>query len=70
MRRMGAAKLSFDSIVASGPNSAKPHAVPEERKICCGDLLTLDFGCVVNGYCSDMTRTIGIGSLNREQRYL
>lgn len=67
MRRMGAAKLSFDSIVASGPNSAKPHAVPEERKICCGDLLTLDFGCVVNGYCSDMTRTIGIGSLNREQ---
>lgn len=70
MRRMGAEKLSFDSIVASGPNSAKPHAVPENREIQNGDLLTLDFGCVVNGYCSDMTRTVGIGNISDECRHI
>lgn len=68
MRKKGAQRLSFDSIVASGPNSAKPHAVPENRVLREGDMLTLDFGCVVDGYCSDMTRTIAIGEPGRQMR--
>lgn len=54
----GADGLSFESIVASGPNSSMPHAVPTDRKIQSGDCITLDFGCKYQGYCSDMTRTI------------
>lgn len=54
----GAQGTSFDSIVASGPNSSMPHAIPTERKIQSGDIITIDFGCKYNGYCSDMTRTI------------
>ena len=54
----GAENVSFPPIVASGINSSMPHAVPTDKKIESGDIITLDFGCVVNGYCSDMTRTI------------
>jgi Xaa-Pro aminopeptidase len=54
----GADGLAFDTIVASGPNSSKPHAVPSDRKIQSGDVVTIDMGCKYNGYCSDMTRTI------------
>ena len=54
----GAEDLSFDTIVASGENSSKPHAVPTDRVITSGDVILLDFGCKYNGYCSDMTRTI------------
>lgn len=61
MRTHGAEALSFESIVASGPNSAKPHAVPTERVIQPGEPITIDFGCVVNGYCSDITRTVCLG---------
>lgn len=57
----GADGLAFDSIVASGINSSKPHAVPTDKKIQAGDIITLDFGCKYNGYCSDMTRTIFVG---------
>ena len=64
----GAEKLSFDTIVASGPNSSMPHAVPTERRIEKGDFLTIDFGCVYHGYCSDMTRTFAVGSVSDEQR--
>ena len=53
--------LSFDTIVASGENSSKPHAVPTDRKIQTNDIITIDMGCKVNGYCSDMTRTIFVG---------
>ena len=53
--------LSFDTIVASGENSSKPHAVPTDRKIQARDIITIDMGCKVNGYCSDMTRTIFVG---------
>ena len=56
----GASGTSFDTIVASGENSSKPHAVPSDRKIQSGDVITIDMGCKVNGYCSDMTRTIFI----------
>lgn len=61
MRRLGATASSFDTIVASGPNGAKPHARPSSRRIEEGELVVLDFGAVVDGYCSDMTRTVCIG---------
>lgn len=54
----GADGLSFDTIVASGENSSSPHAVPTDRKIQSGDIITIDMGCKYKGYCSDMTRTI------------
>ena len=49
---------AFETIVASGENSSKPHAVPTDRKIQEKDIITIDMGCKVDGYCSDMTRTI------------
>jgi len=61
MRKKGASAMSFAPIVASGPQSALPHARPGERILTYGDFVVMDFGCVVNGYCSDMTRTIVIG---------
>lgn len=57
----GADGLSFDTIVASGKNSSKPHAVPTDKKIEAGDTITIDMGCKYKGYCSDMTRTIFAG---------
>lgn len=61
IRRLGAEGNSFETIVGSGPNGAKPHARPGERRIEPGDLVVLDFGAVVDGYCSDMTRTVCVG---------
>ncbi|MGH9281744.1 MAG: aminopeptidase P family protein [Acidimicrobiales bacterium] len=61
MRRGGASGSSFDTIVASGPNGAKPHARPSARRVEEGELVVLDFGAVVDGYCSDMTRTVSAG---------
>ncbi len=61
MMSRGATKPSFDPIVASGENGSKPHAIPSNRKIKSGDFITLDFGCKVGGYCSDMTRTVAVG---------
>ena len=60
--------LAFDTIVASGENSAKPHAVPSNRKIQEKDIITIDMGCKVNGYCSDMTRTIFVGDMTDEMK--
>jgi Xaa-Pro aminopeptidase len=68
MRRSGSRTLAFDSIVASGPNSARPHAGATERVICEGEFLKLDFGARVDGYCSDMTRTVVIGKATAEHR--
>ena len=59
----GADDISFEPIVASGINSSIPHAVPKNKKIESGDIITLDFGCKYNGYCSDMTRTIFIDTV-------
>lgn len=67
MRKNGASGLSFDSIVASGERSSMPHGVASGKTIERGDLLTLDFGCVVNGYCSDMTRSLVVGKASPEQ---
>ena len=64
----GAEKMSFDPIIASGPNSSLPHAVPTDRAIQAGDFLTIDFGCVYNGYCSDTTRTVAIGYATEEMK--
>ena len=55
--------LSFDTIVASGENTSKPHAIPTDRKIQDIDIITIDMGCKVNGYCSDMTRTFFVGKV-------
>ena len=62
----GAENMSFDPIVASGPNGSMPHAVPTDRKIQDGDFVTMDFGCIYQGYCSDMTRTVAVGHVTEE----
>lgn len=61
MRRLGASDVSFETIVAAGPNGAKPHARPSDRRIEPGELIVLDFGALVDGYHSDMTRTVCVG---------
>ncbi len=61
LRRRGSGPLPFDPIVASGHRSSLPHAQPGERKISKGELILLDFGARVDGYCSDLTRVIVLG---------
>jgi len=68
MKKQGASKLSFDTIVASGTRSSLPHAVPTDKCIESGDFVTLDFGCIYDGYCSDMTRTIVVGKASQRQK--
>jgi Xaa-Pro aminopeptidase len=70
MRKRGASGPSFETIVASGPNSALPHARPTERIVREGDLVVIDFGATYDGYHSDMTRTIFIGEPDVETRDL
>ena len=62
MRLLGAERPSFDTIVASGPNGALPHAVPSHRTLCPGEPIVIDMGLILAGYCSDMTRTIVLGT--------
>jgi Xaa-Pro aminopeptidase len=68
MRRRGADDVSFETIVASGPNGALPHHRPGRRKIVEGDLVVIDFGALVDGYHSDMTRTIMVGEPSATQQ--
>ena len=68
MRHLGAEGNSFETIVAAGPNGAMPHHSPGERVIESGDLVVLDFGALVDGYCSDMTRTIMVGEATETQQ--
>lgn len=68
MRHLGAEGLSFETISASGIRSCMPHGTATYKPIEKGDFLTLDFGCVYNGYCSDMTRTVVFGTPTAEQR--
>ncbi len=70
MRHLGADDLSFETIVASGPNGARPHHTPSDRQIAQGDLVVIDFGALVDGYHSDMTRTLGVGTLDEERRHM
>jgi Xaa-Pro aminopeptidase len=62
MRSNGSEGLAFEPIVASGPNSSRPHAGVTTRAIGAGDVLTMDFGARVDGYCADLTRTVVVGA--------
>ncbi|MEA4992598.1 MAG: aminopeptidase P family protein [Oscillibacter sp.] len=68
MLHYGAEDMSFDPIVVSGPNGSLPHGVPSLREIQSGEFVTMDFGCIFRGYCSDMTRTVAVGSVSEEMR--
>ena len=68
MLHYGASDMSFDPIVVSGPNGSLPHGVPSERVIGRGEFVTMDFGCVYRGYCSDMTRTVAVGFATEEMQ--
>ena len=68
LRLAGSESMPFDPIVASGPRSALPHALPGERTLREGDLLLIDFGARIDGYCSDMTRTFVLGASAAWQR--
>jgi Xaa-Pro aminopeptidase len=68
MRRLGADGPSFDTIVASGPRTALPHAHPTDAPVSPDELLLIDMGATVAGYASDMTRTLAVGELSRKAR--
>lgn len=68
MKLYGCEKTAFETIVVSGKNSSQPHGVPTDKKVENGDFITLDFGAVINGYCSDMTRTVAVGFATDEMR--
>lgn len=70
MRRLGAEKPSFDTIVASGARGALPHGVASEKEIQAGDGIVFDFGCIYRGYCSDITRTVFVGAPDPELRHV
>lgn len=70
LRKQGSQGVSFDFIVVSGKNSSLPHGVPTDKEIEPGDFVTMDFGAVINGYRSDMTRTIAVTSISEEQRHV
>ncbi|MCC2252102.1 Xaa-Pro peptidase family protein [Virgibacillus sp. AGTR] len=66
MRKQGATSSSFDIIVASGERSALPHGVASNKEIQSGELVTLDYGALYQGYCSDITRTVAVGEINEQ----
>ncbi len=68
MRKLGSEGVAFDTIAVSGKNTSLPHGEPSEKKIENGDFITLDFGAVVNGYRSDMTRTVAVGNVSEKQK--
>ena len=68
MFRLGADELAFDTIIASGENGSLCHAIPGDRTLKMGDMITMDFGAKVGGYCSDMTRTVALGQPSDEMR--
>lgn len=68
MYSLGATDLAFDTIVGSGENSAQIHSTPSDRVIQENDIILLDFGYVIDGYCSDMSRTIFVGNITNKQK--
>jgi Xaa-Pro aminopeptidase len=70
IREAGYERLAFDTIVASGPHSALPHYRAGDRLLAAGDLVVLDFGGVLDGYCCDLTRTVAIGPPSPDARRL
>ncbi len=67
MLRNGASGISFETIAVSGKNSSMPHGVPSDKKVQNGDFITMDYGAVVDGYHSDMTRTVALGEVSSKQ---
>ena len=68
MRRLGSEAAAFNTVVASGWRGSLPHGTATDKKICAGELVTIDFGATFNDYCSDITRTICVGKASDEQR--
>ena len=68
MRKCGSDGISFDTIVVSGKKTSLPHGKPDGKLIENGDFVTMDFGCIMDGYCSDMTRTVVVGKASEEQK--
>ena len=68
MRKFGSERAAFTTIVASGWRGSLPHGIATDKKICAGELVTIDFGAVYNGYCSDITRTFAVGKISSEQK--
>ena len=68
MLRLGADTMAFDTIIAAGENGSLPHAIPGNRQIRRGDMITMDFGAKVGNYCADMTRTVALGQPSDEMR--
>ena len=68
MLRHGSEGNSFDPIVVTGAKTSMPHGVPGDKVIRTGDFVTMDFGCLKDGYCSDMTRTVAVGSATDEMK--
>lgn len=68
LRKHGAERLSFDTICVSGIRTSLPHGEPSDKVLKKGEFITLDYGCVIDGYCSDMTRTIALNSVSQEQK--
>ena len=68
MKRQGAQDVAFDLIVVAGEKSSLPHGVPGDNVIKKGDFVTMDIGAKLDGYHSDMTRTVAVGKVNEEQR--
>ncbi|MEG2931425.1 MAG: aminopeptidase P family protein, partial [Ruthenibacterium sp.] len=68
MRKNGAGKLAFDTILVAGTKTSLPHGVPDANVLKDGDFVTMDFGANVDGYCTDMTRTVALGHVSDEQK--
>ena len=68
VRKLGAERTAFDFIVVSGKNTSLPHGIPTDKAVQKGDFITMDFGAVGDGYCSDMTRTVALGSVSEKQK--
>jgi len=66
--RHGGEGNSFEPIAVTGRNTSMPHGVPSDAAVKSGDFITMDFGCIKNGYCSDMTRTVAVGSVSDEMK--
>ncbi|MFA9397662.1 MAG: M24 family metallopeptidase [Clostridiaceae bacterium] len=66
LKKIGASDLSFKTIAASGERSSLPHGAATEKIVKAGEFLTLDFGCIYNNYCSDMTRTVAVSSISEK----
>lgn len=68
MAKNGAEGLAFETICVAGTSTSRPHGVPTDNKLKIGDFITMDFGCKIGGYCSDMTRTVALGSVSSDMQ--